>query len=66
MGDTLTTPYIGAKMDSELEIANTKIKKLEEELQYSVDNNMILQRAYNNLDEELQEIKRVIKRCFND
>ena len=62
----LMTPYIGAKMFGLEDELNQKIAKLEEDLQYSVDNNKILQRAYNNLDEELQELKRVLKRCFDD
>ena len=45
---------------------NQKVSQLEEQLQYSVDNNKILQRAYNNLDQELRELKEVIKRCFDE
>ena len=52
---------MSTQQDKELE---AKIKRLEEDLQYSIDNNKVLQRAYNNLDDELQELKRVIKRCF--
>jgi hypothetical protein len=42
------------------------VDRLTQDLQYSVDNNAILQRAYNNLDQELQELKQVIKRCFDE
>lgn len=42
------------------------VDRLTQDLQYSVDNNKILQRAYNNLDQELRELKEVIKRCFDE